>query len=187
MALFGAAGISPTLILNQNGKTKRKEGGSFSKFERQKLKRLYANRNAAYGLVHNFLKTSNLPVSKLGQFLFSKRSYTEVTLATQNFKRMKAIASFKTELWSMDLSYVGKRAKDQNGGKHLPDFQDMFDTTVDAKGMKTKYSHETVCAFLTMVTKKNRPKKQVDKTTDFAGEFKKLCKAEGLKIYSRKR
>ena len=42
-----------------------------------------------------------------------------------------------------------------------------------------------VRAFLTMVIKKNRPKKiWVDKGTEFAGEFKKLCKAEGIQTYS---
>ena len=51
--------------------------------------------------------------------------------------------------------------------------------------MKTKDSKETVRAFLTMITKKTRPKKNwVDKGTEFAAEFKKLCKAEGIQIYS---
>ena len=36
-----------------------------------------------------------------------------------------------------------------------------------------------------MITKTNRPKKiWVHKGTEFAGEFKKLCKAEGIQIYS---
>ena len=36
-----------------------------------------------------------------------------------------------------------------------------------------------------MITEKNRPKKiWVDKGTEFAGEFKKLCKAEGIQIYT---
>ena len=36
-----------------------------------------------------------------------------------------------------------------------------------------------------MTTKKNRPKRNwVDKGTDFPGEFKKLCKAEVIQIYS---
>ena len=85
----------------------------------------------------------------------------------------------------MDLAYVDKLAKDNNGVKYLPVRQDLFDRTVDAKGMKTKDSKETVRAFLTMITKKNRPKNiWVDKGTEFAGEFKKLCKAEGIQIYS---
>ena len=36
-----------------------------------------------------------------------------------------------------------------------------------------------------MITKKNRPRKiGVDKGTEFAGDLKKLCKAEGIQIYS---
>ena len=51
--------------------------------------------------------------------------------------------------------------------------------------METKDSRETVRAFLTEITKNNRPKNfWVDKGSDFAGEFKKLCKAEGIQIYS---
>ena len=87
----------------------------------------------------------------------------------------------------MDLAYVHKLAKDNNGVKYRLFPQDLFDRTVDAKGMKTKNSKEAVCAFfafLTMITKKNRPKKNwVDKGTEFAGEFKKLCKAEGIQNY----
>ena len=98
---------------------------------------------------------------------------------------MKALSRFKDEIWCMDLAYVDKLAKDNNGVKYLLVRQDLFDRTVDAKGMKTKDSKETVRAFLTMITKKNRPKIiWVDKRTEFAGEFKKLCKAEGIQIYS---
>ena len=83
------------------------------------------------------------------------------------------------------MAYVDKRVKDNNGVKYLLVRQDLFDRTVDAKGMKTKDLEETVRAFLTMITKMNRPKKiWVDKGTEFAGEFKKLCKAEGIQIYS---
>ena len=51
--------------------------------------------------------------------------------------------------------------------------------------MKTKDSKETVRAFSTMITKKESiPKNWVDEGTEFAGEFKLLCKAEGIQIYS---
>ena len=61
----------------------------------------------------------------------------------------------------------------------------MFDRTVKAKGKKTKDSRETVKGLSSMITKRNRPKKiWVDKLTEFAGEFKKLCRAEGIQIYS---
>ena len=83
------------------------------------------------------------------------------------------------------MAYVDKIAQDNNGVEYLLVHQDLLDRTVDAKRMITKDSKETVRSFLTMITKKNRPKKiWVDKGTKFAGEFKKLCKAEGIQIYS---
>ena len=85
----------------------------------------------------------------------------------------------------MDLAYVDKLAKENNGVKYLLVRQDLFDRTVNAKGMKTKDSQETVKAFSSMITKRNRPKKiWVDKGTEFAGAFKKFCAAEGIQVYS---
>ena len=72
---------------------------------------------------------------------------------------MKAFARFKNEVWCVNLAYVDKLAKDNNGVKYLLVRQDLFDRTVDGKGMKTKDSKETVRAFLTMITKQNRAKK----------------------------
>ena len=75
----------------------------------------------------------------------------------------------------MDLTHADKLAKDNNGVKYLLVRQDIFDRTVDAKVMKTKDSKETVSAFLTKITKKNRPKKiWVDRGTEFAGECKNM-------------
>ena len=73
----------------------------------------------------------------------------------------------------MDLDYVDKLAKENNGVKYLLVRQDMFDGTVDAKGMKTKDSKETVKTFSKTITKKNIPKQiWVHQGTEFAGEFK---------------
>ena len=85
----------------------------------------------------------------------------------------------------MDLAYVDKLVKDNNGVKYLLVRQDLFDRTVNAKAMKTKDSKETVRTFSNMITKKNRPKKfWVDEETKFAGEFKIFCNAEGREIHS---
>ena len=166
-------------------KLKREEAGSLSKSKRQRLQRLYTQGGAAYGSVLNLVKASNLSVSKVRQFLHSKPSYTKSILATRKFKSMKAFIRFKEEIWCMDLSYVDKLVKDKNGVKYLLVRQDLFDRSVDAKRKKSKDSKETVREFLTMITKKNRPEKiWVDKGTDFAGAFKKLCKAEGMQFYS---
>ena len=140
-------------------KLKIDEAGSLSKYERQTLQRLYTQGAAAYGSVRNLSKASRLPMSKVRQFLPSKDSYTKFTLAEQKFKRMRAFARFRNEFWCMDLAYVDKLAKENNGVKYLLVLQDLFDRTVNAKGMKTKASQETVKAFSSFITKKNRPKK----------------------------
>ena len=98
---------------------------------------------------------------------------------------MKAFARFKNEIWCMDLAYVDKLPKHNNGVKYLLVRQDLFDRTVDAKGMKAKDSKETVKTSSKKITKKNRPKKiWVDQGTEFAGEFRKFCSAEGIEIFS---
>ena len=130
-------------------------------------------------------KASRLPVSKFRQFLHSKDSYTKFTLAVPKFRRMRAFSRFRSEIWCMDLAYVDKLAIENNGVKYLLVRQDLFDRTVNAKGMKTKDSQETVEAFSSMITKRNRPKKiWDDKGTEFARAFKKFCAAEGIQVYS---
>ena len=164
---------------------KIEKAGSLSKHERQKLQRLYTQGAAAYGSARNMAKASRLPVSKVRQFLHSKDSFTKFTLAARKLKRMKAFSRFKNEIRCMDLAYRDKLSKENNGGNFLLVRQDLFDRTVNAKGMKTKDSQETVKAFSSMITKGNRPKKiWVDKGTEFAGAFKKFCAAEG--VYSTK-
>ena len=155
-------------------KPKREEAGLFSKSERQMLPRLFTPGGAAWGSVRNLVKASNLSVSKVRHFLQSKPSYTKFTPAKSNFKRVKSFARFKKEIWYMDLVYVDKLAKNNNGVMYLLVRQDLFDRTVDSKRMKIKGSKKTVRAFLAMITKKWPKKIWVDKGTEFAGEFKKL-------------
>ena len=47
----------------------------------------------------------------------------------------------------MDLAYFGKQAKDNNDAKYLVNLPDLFDRTLDEKGMKTKDSLQTVRDF----------------------------------------
>ena len=106
-------------------------------------------------------------------------------LLWQHEKKTGAFARFRNKIWCMDLAYVEKLAKENNGVKFLLVRQDLLDRTVNAKGMKTKDSQETVKAFSCMITKRIRTKKiWVDKGTEFAGAFKKFCTAEGIQVYS---
>ena len=166
-------------------RVKKEEPGSVSKSELQEFQRLCTQGFAAYGSVLNLAKAAKLSPSKVREFLHSKTSYTRLTQATRNFKSMRAFARFKNEIWCMDLAKGDKLLKDNNGVKYLLARQDLFDRTVDAKGMKTNYSKETVKTFSKKITQKNRPKKiWVDQGTDFAGQLKKFCGAEGIEIYS---
>ena len=79
-------------------KPKRDEAGSLSNYELHKLQRLYTQSGAAYGSVLNFVKSSNLPVSKVRQCLLSKFSYIKFTLATRKLKKTKTSSKFKNEI-----------------------------------------------------------------------------------------
>ena len=163
---------------------KKEELGSLSKSERQKLQRFYTQGFAAFGSVRNLAKAAKLSPLNVREFLHSNTSYTRFTQATHKFKRMRAFARFKKEIWCMDIAYVDKLAKDNNGVKYLLVRQDLFDRTVDAKGIKTKDSKETVKTFSKRITKKRAKKIWLDQVTKFAGVFKKFCSAEGVEIYS---
>ena len=145
--LLHAAGISPTLILNQKAKAKRRGGWVPFKIWTSEAAKAVHTAWCCLWVCAQLSESYDLSVSKVRQFLHSKPSYTKFTLATRKFKRMKAIARFKNEIWFLDLPYVDKLAKDNNGVKYLVVRQDLFDRTVDAKGMKTKDSKETVRAF----------------------------------------
>ena len=119
-------------------KLKIEVAGSLSKYERQKLQRLYTQGAADYGSVRNSPKASRLPVSKVRQFLHSKVSCTKITLAPQKLKRMRAFARIRNEIWCKDLAYVDKLAKEINGVKYLLLRQDLFDGTVRLKEWKQK-------------------------------------------------
>ena len=85
----------------------------------------------------------------------------------------------------MDLAYADKLSRENNGVMYLLIRHDLFERDVDAKGMKTKDSTETVKTVSKTITKKNRLRKiWVDQGTEFAGEFKKFCSAEGIETYS---
>ena len=86
-------------------KPKREGAGSVSNYERQKLQKPYTQGGAAYGFLLNLLKIRNLPVSKMRHFLHLKPSYTKFTLVKRTFKRTKAFAIFKIEIWCMVLIF----------------------------------------------------------------------------------
>ena len=80
----------------------------------------------------------------------------------RKLKKIKTFARFQMKVWCMDMANVEKLATDNNSVKYLLVRQDLFDRTVDAKGIKTKVFKQMERAFLTMITKRDRPKKFFD-------------------------
>ena len=77
-------------------------------------------------------------MSKVRQLLDTKVLYTKFTVATQNFKRTKAVARFKNEN-CMDLAFDDRLAKQENGVKYSLDAEVVngeknFKTTVKKRG-----------------------------------------------------
>ena len=98
----------------------QKDGaGSLSKFELQTPQRLFTQASAAYGSMRILVSATNLPVTKVRQIVHAKRSHSKFSRATPKVRRMKAFARFTNESWCMDLAYLDKKAKDNNGIKYF--------------------------------------------------------------------
>ena len=93
-------------------------------------------------LYATYQKLADYQCQSLDSFYIQKILFTKFTLAARKIKRMRAFARFRNEIWCMDLAYVDKLAKENIGVKYLLVCQDLFDRTVNAKGMKTKDSQE---------------------------------------------
>ena len=114
---FDAASITPDIVVNSHAKVNKEELGSLSKSERQKLQRLYTQGFAAYGSMRNLAKAAKNSLSKVRDFLQSKTSYTRFTQAKRKSKEWERLRDSKDEFWCMDLAYVDKLAKDNDGVK----------------------------------------------------------------------
>ena len=73
---------------------------------------------------------------------------------------MRAFAIFKNEIWCMDLAYVDKLAKENNGVKFFLVREDLFDRTVNVKGMKIRrFRRKCQSVFIHDYTKESTEKK----------------------------
>ena len=97
---------------------------------------------------------------------------------------MKAFVTLQNEIWCMDLEYVVKLAKDKKGVMYLIVRRDLFDRTVDAKGMKTKMPKNGSCIF-DYGYKKRTVRKKFEKSTrdqNLLGSLKLFAKLKEYKF-----
>ena len=129
------------------------------------MTRFYRQGFAAYGSVRNLEKATKFSPSSVRAFLHSKTSYTRFTQARLKLKRMRAFARYKDENWCMDLAYVDKLAKDNNGVKYLLVRQDLFDRPVDGKNENERLGGNSKVIFKKLFPKRIVQKCWVDQAT----------------------
>ena len=155
--LLGAAGISPNL--NQNVKAKGTESCVFFKIgTSETAKALHTGWCCLW--VSAQLKKGWQSVSIKSETIFTYKTFLNKIFSCHIWCEENQ-GNCWIQKWNLvdDLAYVDNLAKDNNGVKYLLVRQNQFDRTVAAKKMRTKDSKEAVCANLTKITIKNRPKK----------------------------
>ena len=93
--------------------------GKLSATEQAKLEKIYTSGPAAYGSARNLQETSKMPKAKIDTFLQQKDAHTKYRQTQRKFPRLKVIAYEINEIWSIDVAYVDKLAKYNNGVKYL--------------------------------------------------------------------
>ena len=91
--------------------------GKHSTTEQAKLEKMYTSGPAAYGSARNLQATSKMPKAKIDTFLQQKDAHTKYRQIQRKFPRLKVIAYEINEIWSIDVAYVDKLAKYNNGVK----------------------------------------------------------------------
>ena len=170
-------------------KLKIDEAGFLWKHERQKLQRLYTQGAATYGSVRNLVLyatwLADYQYQRWDSFYIQRLLKQNLLSQHENSREWGLLLDSEMKFGAWILAYVDKLAKENNGVKYLLVRQDLFDRTVNAKGMKTKDSQETVKPFSSNFLEGNRPQKiWVDKGTEYAGAFRKSFAAEGIQVYS---
>ena len=161
-----------------------KEGvGFLSTSERRLLRGLYTRGSAAFGSVANLVKASGLGKRKVLEFLHGLKSYTKFHPAVRKFPRLQARAKHVDEIWCMDLAYMDKLAKWNDGIKYLLVCVDIFSRRIRVQPMKTKSAPSAKSAFMKMLTTTQPKKVWVDQGTEFEGAFSTFCKSVNIKIY----
>ena len=117
---------------------------------------------------------------KVESFSQSQNSHTKYRQYRRRFPRLKVIAYDINEIWSIDLAYVDKLAKYNNGFKYLLVAVDVLSRKLIVQPMRTKGTEETAKTFGRMITKTKLLKVWSDKRTEFERALKKLCESKGI-------
>ena len=158
--------------------------GKLSTTEQAKLEKMYTSGPAAYGSARNLQATSKMPKAKIDTFLQQKDAHTKYRQIQRKFPRLKVIAYEINEIWSIDVAYVDKLAKYNNGVKYLLVAVDVLSRFLRVVPMRSKSAPDAAKAFEKMIEKVQPQKVWSDKGTEFKGAFKNLCDKRGIATYT---
>ena len=90
--------------------------------EYRKLHGLYTSLNhpGAFGSISNLRKASGLPRKKFLAYLETSKTYTKFKPAQKKIQRLPVMSLGKDHIWSLDVAYLEKIAKFNDGVKYLP-------------------------------------------------------------------
>jgi len=124
---------------------------------------------------------------KFENLLQSKTSHTKYRPYRGRFPRLTVIAYDINKIRSIDLAYVDKLAKYNNGVKYLLVSVDVLSREPRVQPMRTKSAGETAKTFGRVITKTKSLKVWSNKETEFKGAFKKLCESsKGIDTFTTK-
>ena len=154
---------TPEVVSKLQRKTelsKRRRTGSLSTNEKKLLELKYAKGPAANGSIKNLQKSTKLKPSKVKLFLEGKNAHTKHKKYRKRFLTLKIIAYDINEIWSLDLAYVDKLAKENKDVKYLLVAVDCLSRYLRVEPLKSKYATTTAYAFKKLI-KSKRSKKSV--------------------------
>ena len=157
-------------------KTKRtvQNVGIVSTTEQKSLEAVYRKDPSSYGSIHNLSKASNLRRNA------GEKCTYKVSPVTSSSKKL--LATF--DLTTIDLAYVDKLAKYNNGVKFLLVAVDALSRKLWVESMRSKTAEETAKTFARMTSMAKPKKVWSDKGTEFRGAFKEFCNRKGIETYT---
>ena len=156
--------------------------------EYRKLHGLYTSLNhpSAVGSISNLRKASGLPRKKVLAYLETSKTYTKFKPAQRKFPRLPVISLGINHIWSLDVAYMEKIAKFNDGVKYLLLAVDSLSRKIRVQPLKSKTALAAKLAFERMVnfeTSEFPIKLWVDEGKEFKGEFKKFCRENQIEVY----
>lgn len=157
--------------------------------EYRKLHGIYTSpgNRAAFGSVKNLIKESGLPRQKVLAYLETSKTYTKFKPVRRKFDRLPVLSLAINHIWSIDVAYLEKIAKFNDGFKYLLLAVDTLSRKIRVRPMRSKTSVAAKLAFENMLnfdTLEFPIKIWVDQGKEFKGEFQKFCDTNQIELYS---